>query len=112
MSQINDLELAVRAIEDIITELPTDKLQKWKGIFTTALIKIETELNSTAIHTCDLCGFQEYGYRLELPAHWYKRKDLTICFKHERNKIDPPLTTKEPEPVDTEATLEELMAMI
>lgn len=116
MGQINDLELAVRTIEDILPEMPTKGLQKWKGILTTALVKIEAELETVAEHTCGVCLFKEFGYRTELPVGWRERGDLTICFKHEDNEIaealKAALKADEPEPVNTEKTLEELMAMI
>lgn len=113
---MNDLELAVRTIEDIIPEMPTKGLQKWKGILTTALIKIEAELEAVAEHTCTVCLFKEFGYRTELPIGWRERGDLTICFKHEDNEIaeqlQKALDADKPEPVDTEQTLEELMAVL
>lgn len=116
MSQINDLELAVRTIDNILTDMPTKGLQKWQGIFTTALLKIEQEMNSTQMHTCGVCGFEEYGYRTELPVGWREKGDLTICFNHEDNEIakllEKALEADKPEPVNTEKTLDELMAMI
>lgn len=116
MSQINDLELAVRAIEEITAEMPTKALQKWRAIFTSAIIKIDAELGSTQINTCDVCGFQEYGFRTELPVAWRERGDLTICFKHEDNEIaeaiQKSLEADKPEPIDTEKSLDELLAMI
>lgn len=116
MSQPHDLELAVRAIEQILPEMPTAGLQKWQGIFTTALLKIEQELASTQMHTCTVCGFEEYGYRTELPVGWREKGDLVICFNHEDNEIADALTkaleADKPEPVNTEKTLDELMSMI
>lgn len=81
--KINDLELTVRTIEDMLPDMPTSGLQKWQGIFHTALAKIEKELTATMLHTCQICFFQEYGYRDELPSSWYKKGDAHICFQHE-----------------------------
>lgn len=116
MSQINDLELAVRTIENILPEMPTKGLHKWKGILTTALLKIDAELDSTMMHTCSVCGFEEYGYRTELPVAWREKGDLVICFNHEDNEIanalQKALDADKPEPINTEKTLDELMALI
>lgn len=113
---MNDLELAVRTIEDILPEMPTKGLQKWKGILTTALLKIEDELNASQEHVCGVCLFKEFGYRTDLPVGWREKGDLTICFNHEDNEVaellKKALDADKPEPVNTEKTLEELMAMI
>ncbi len=113
---MNDLELAVRTIEDILPDMPTKGLQKWKGILTTALIKIEAELNTVAEHTCDVCLAKEFGYRTELPVGWRDRGDLTICFNHEDNEVadmlKKGLERETPKPVDKEKTLDELMNLI
>lgn len=113
---MNDLELAVRTIENILPEMPTKGLQKWKGILTTALYKIEDELNSHQEHVCGVCLFKEFGYRTELPVGWREKGDLTICFNHEDNEVadllKKALDADKPEPVNTEQTLEELMAAI
>lgn len=113
---MNDLELAVRTIENLLPDLPNKSLQKWHGILTTALVKIETEMNSTKMHACGVCGFEEYGYRAEVPVGWRERGDLTICFNHEDNEVaellQKAVDADTPEPVNTEETLEELMAMI
>lgn len=111
---MNELELAVRTIENILPEMPTKGIQKWKGILETALIKIDAELESTLMHRCGVCGFEEYGYRTEVPISWREKGDLTICFKHEDNEVAEILETaieadKANEP-SKEQTLEELMA--
>lgn len=103
---VSDIELAIRAIEGILPTIPTKELQKWKGILTTALIKINAELNSTQNHVCDICSFEEHGYRDELPISWREKDDLVICFNHEDNKI------AKSKPVNTEKTLEDLMEML
>lgn len=117
MSKINDLELAVRTIEGILSEMPTKGLQKWKGILETALVKIEAELlNTTQEHVCGVCLSKEFGYRTELPVGWREKGDLTICFNHEDNEVadllKKALDADKPEPVNTEKTLDELYAMI
>lgn len=81
--KINDVELAVRTIEEILPEMPTKQLQKWQGIFRTALLKTEKELTATSLHTCVLCFTQEWGYRDDLPVSWYQKGDAEICFSHE-----------------------------
>jgi len=116
MSQINDLELAVRTIENLLPDMPTKGLQKWQGIFTTALLKIEQEMNSTHMHVCSVCGAEEYGYRTELPIAWREKGDIKICFQHEDSEVaevlQKAIEADKPEPVDTEKTLEELMDLI
>lgn len=113
---MSDLELAVRTIENILPDMPTKGLQKWKGILTTALVKIEAELGAVAEHTCGVCLFKEFGYRTDLPVGWREKGDLTICFNHEDNEVadllQKALDADKPEPVDTEKTLDELMALI
>jgi hypothetical protein len=81
--KINDLELAVRTIDDMLPDIPTAGLQRWQGILSGTLAKIEKELTATMLHTCRICFFQEYGYRDELPSAWYKKGDAHICFQHE-----------------------------
>lgn len=81
--KINDLELAVRTIDDMLPDMPTKSLQKWQGIMRTTLLKIEKELTNTYQHTCKICFFQEWGYRDELPSQWYKKGDAEVCFQHE-----------------------------
>lgn len=80
--KINELELTVRTIEDMLPDMPTKQLQKWQGIFRTALLKTEKELTATCLHTCVLCFFEEWGYRDDLPVSWYKKGDAEICFQH------------------------------
>ena len=80
--KINDLELTVRTIEEMLPDLPTKQLQKWQGIFKTALLKTEKELTAVSLHTCALCFFEEWGYRDDLPVSWYKKGDAEICFSH------------------------------
>lgn len=80
--RINDLELTVRTIEDMLPEMPTKQLQKWQGIFRTALLKTERELTATSLHTCALCFSQEWGYRDDLPTSWFQKGDSEICFNH------------------------------
>jgi hypothetical protein len=113
---MNDLELAVRTIENILPEMPTKGLQKWKGILTTALVKIEAELDTVAEHTCTICLFKEFGFRTELPVGWRERGDLVICFQHEDAEVaeamQKALDADKPEPVNTEKTLDELMAIL
>lgn len=113
---MNDLELAVRTIEDILPEMPTKGIQKWKGILITALAKIEDELNATKEHVCGVCFSKEYGFRTELPSGWREKGDLTICFNHEDNEVaellQKAVDADTPEPVDTEKTLDDLMALI
>lgn len=113
---MNELELAVRTIEEILPDIPTKGLQKWKGILTTALIKIDAELESVKEHACGVCLFKEFGYRTELPIGWREKGDLIICWHHEDTEIADQLSkalkADEPEPVDTEQTLDELMALV
>jgi len=114
---MTDLELAVRTIEDNLGQLPTKSLRKWKTILETALVKVEDELNSSVMRTCGVCGFEEYGYRTELPIAWREKGDLVICFKHEdkdiAEQIDKALKQdKKERAASTDQTLEELMNMI
>lgn len=81
-SKINELELTVRTIENMLPEMSTKQLQKWQGIFRTALLKTEKELTATSLHTCSLCFFQEWGYRDDMPTSWFKKGDSEICFNH------------------------------
>jgi len=104
---MTDLERTVRTIEEMLPRLSTSRLQKWKGILTTALIKINRELEAVQEHTCSICLFKEYGYRDELPVGWHKKGDSIICFNHE----DAEIKAKQ-KPVDTKKTLEELMTLI
>lgn len=113
---MTDLELAVRTIENILPDMPTKAIQKWLGILNTAAIKCEQELNSTKMHCCSVCGYEEYGYRTELPIAWREKGDLVICFHHEDADIakllEEAVKADTPEPIDTEQTLEELMAIL
>lgn len=113
---MNDLELAVRTIEDMLPQMPTKGLQKWRGILETALAKVETELNATALHVCGVCLLEEFGYRTELPTGWREHGDLIICFHHEDADVaallEEALEADRVDPVDTEQTLDELMALI
>lgn len=87
MSKMSDLTLAVRTIEEILPDLSNEQLQEWSGILYTAYTKVEQEMNSTMMHTCDVCGAEEYGYRTELPSLWRQRGDIVICFNHEDSEI-------------------------
>lgn len=136
---MTELELAVRAIDDMVTDLPTSQLQKWQGILRTALLKVEEELTATHLHTCVICFFKEWGYRDELPSAWYKKGDAEICFQHEYDQAErllkeagyevdaffPPEVTAPsvgslkvtmenmpPPPDESEKTLDELMDLI
>lgn len=113
---MNDLELAVRTIENLLPDMPTKGLQKWKGILTTALVKIEAELCAVAEHTCSVCFFKEFGYRDELPIGWREKGDIKICFSHENEEVaktlKAALDADIPEPVETEQALEDLMALL
>lgn len=113
---MNDLELAVRTIESILPEMPTSGLQKWKGILTTALVKIEAEMEAVQNHICGICLFEEFGYRTELPIGWREHGDLIVCFHHEDAEVAEllakALEADKPEPIDTDDALEELMAAI
>ena len=110
---MNDLELAVRTIEDILPDMSTQKLQKWKAILTTALIKVNAELEAVSEHVCGVCLSKEYGYRMELPVGWRERGDLIICFQHEDAEVARAMEEAlAADKVDTEQTLEELMALI
>jgi len=111
---LNDLELAVRTIEDILPEMPTAGLQKWKGILTTALVKIEAELCAVAEHTCSVCLFKEFGYRDEMPIAWREKGDIKICFNHEDAEVaatlKKALKADTLEPVNKDEALENLLA--
>ena len=85
---MTDLELTVRTIEEMLPDMPTAGLQKWKGILQSALIKIDKELTATCLHTCRICFHEEWGYRDELPSMWYKKGDAEICFQHEYDKAE------------------------
>jgi hypothetical protein len=87
-NKINDLELAVRTIDDMLPDMPTKGLQKWEAILQSALTKVKVELTNTYLHTCKICFFQEYGYRDELPSSWYKKGSAEICFQHEYDKAE------------------------
>lgn len=110
---MNDLELAVRTIEDMLPEMPTKGLQKWKSILETALVKIETELCANSEHTCGVCLLKEFGYRTELPVGWREHGDLTVCFHHEDADVAALLEEAlEADKVSTDDALEELLALI
>ena len=80
---MTDLELTVRTIEELLPDMQTKQLQKWKGILQTALIKIDKELTSVQLHTCRICFLEEWGYRDDLPVSWYKKGEAEICFSHD-----------------------------
>lgn len=138
-NKINELELAVRTIEEMLPDMPTASLQKWQGIFKSALAKVEKEMTTTYLHTCHICFFQEYGYRDESPSAWYRKGDAEICFQHDYSQAErllkeagrevdaffPPETATPsvkslavmmedlpPPPEKHEQSLEELMALI
>lgn len=114
MSNIGDTEkemlATVRSIEEHLAVLPSSILERWRGVFLTATLKIDQELESTMMHRCDVCGEEEYGYRTELPVMWYAKGEQTVCYRHERDSV----VVKEPvEPEATvEQTLDELMAIL
>lgn len=136
--RIHEFELTVRTIDDMLPDLPTKSLQKWQAILHTSLIKINKELTNTYLHTCKICFFQEYGYRDELPASWYKKGGAEICFQHEYDKAEqllkdagyeedasseteiPAISVEAlnvqmkntPEPTEEENTLKELMDLL
>lgn len=116
MSKPGDFELGMRTLETLYPDMPTKNLEKWKGILTTALVKIEAELEAVAEHTCSVCLFTEFGYRKELPVGWREKGDIKICFQHEDHEVaeamQKSLDADKPEPVNTERTLEELMAIL
>lgn len=114
---MSDLELAVRTIEKILPDMPTNQLTKWKGVFTSALVKLEDELNSTMMHKCGVCGSEEYGHRSELPIGWREVGDLVLCFNHEDNEAATQLkdaldADKEKADQTAEESLEELMDLL
>lgn len=114
---MHDFELAVRTVEEILPQMPTKGLHKWKAILTTALLKIDAELEATNEHICDVCLFKEFGYRTELPMNWRERGDLVICFNHEDEEIADELqksldADKEHQDETAEQSLEELMALV
>jgi hypothetical protein len=82
-----NFEIAIRTIERALPYVPTKTLLHWKSMLATAQAKIQDELNSTLMHECGVCGFEEYGYRTELPIGWRERGDLVICFNHEDQEI-------------------------
>ena len=106
----------IRVIEKYLPMASTKLLQRWKGVFTTAILKIEDELNSSMMHECGVCGFEEYGFRTDLPVGWREHGDLTICYNHEDNEVaeqlQKALDADKPEPVNTEKTLDELMSVL
>ena len=81
--RMHEFELTVRTIEDLLPDMSTPSLQKWKGIIHTIELKIDQELKNTTLHQCRICFFSEWGYRDELPSFWYKKGSAEICFKHE-----------------------------
>lgn len=85
---MTDLELAVRTIDEMVPDMPTESLKKWKGILTTALLKINKELTATQLHTCKICFLEEFGYRDELPVSWYKKGSAEICFQHKYDESE------------------------
>ena len=80
--RMHEFELTVRTIEDLLPDMPTSGLQKWKAIVHTLELKIDEELKNTKLHTSRLSFFQEWGYRDELPSFWYGKGDSVICFQH------------------------------
>lgn len=136
---MTDLELTVRTIEEMLPDMPTAGLQKWRGILHTALLKVDRELTATCLHTCVICFHEEWGYRDDLPVSWYKKGNAEICFQHEYDKaeellrgagwtddaeepveIEPvgvenlkvAMDHLPPPPTDQEQTLEELMDLL
>lgn len=111
---MTDLELAVRTIQEMTPTLPTAQLQKWKSILTTALLRIEEELQAVHEHTCHICFYKEFGYRDELPIAWHEVKDVIACFQHEYDDVKLFIQegSKEPTPQSTEQTVEELMDLL
>lgn len=104
---MTDLELTVRTIEDMLPDMSTAQLQKWKGILQSALIKIDKELTAVSLHTCVICFHEEWGYRDDLPISWYKKGNAEICFQHEYDKAEELLrgagwTDDAEEPVEIE----------
>lgn len=114
---MNELELAVRTIDGNLEQLPTKSLHKWRSILETTIAKIDRELDSGQMHTCGVCGFEEYGFRTELPVAWREKGDLVICFQHEDKDIAEQLEkalkkdSKQKE-AEAEASLEELMNLL
>lgn len=138
-NKVNELELTVRSIEDMLPDLSTERLEKWYAIFHTALAKVKKEMEATCLNTCQICFFQEYGYRNEIPSLWYQKGSAIICFQHEYADAErllkeagretdaflpPDIATPSveslkvrmdnlpPPPPEEDKTLEELMALI
>lgn len=114
---MNDLELAVRTIESNLDQLPTKSLHKWRSIFESAIYKIDMEIESGQMHICGVCGFEEYGFRTELPIAWREKGDLVICFKHEDKEVAEQIKSaldkdKKQNQATTEESLEDLMNAI
>lgn len=84
---MNDLDVIVRNLEHIMPEMSNDQLHRCKSLFTTGLAKVDNELQSTSLHTCHLCFFQEYGYREELPIAWQEYMGVEACFSHEYDDV-------------------------
>lgn len=107
-----ELELAIRTIEDMLPAMPTKNLLKWKGIFASALVKVDAELQAVQEHTCTVCLFKEFGFRTELPVGWREHGDLVVCFNHEDEQIakalQKALDADKPEPVSVDQLLEML----
>lgn len=115
---MNDLELAVRTIDEHAPQMSTEALQKWHSILRTALIKVEKELTAGAFHTCDMCFMQECGYRDEMPIAWHRVDGVIACFQHEyadvkkyaaEQNADEPFDSA---PKSTEDSLEDLMSIL
>ncbi len=106
----------VRVLEQYLPSATTALLQRWKGVLTTAVLKIDEELASTMMHVCNVCGAEEVGYRTELPLAWRERADLVICPQHEDKevmaKLKKGIEALEPEPIDEEKTVDELMDLL
>lgn len=86
--RMHEFELTVRTIEDLLPDMPTKNLRKWKSIIHTIDLKIDEELKSTTLHQCNICFFQEWGYRDELPSFWYKKGNAIVCFQHEYDQAE------------------------
>jgi hypothetical protein len=83
LNKAKEFELVVKNVEDLLPKMSTPALQRWKAMMYTVMAKIDRELTTTHLHTCDICFNQEYGYRNELPSCWYSKGDALICYKHE-----------------------------
>lgn len=89
--KINELELTIRTIKEMLPDLSTEQLHKWYAIGTTFIAHVEQEMKATALHTCVLCFFQEWGYRDDLPMSWFQKGDAEICFAHSYEEAEKEL---------------------